>query len=73
MTEEKVIYQMTLDFEAIAASASASCSNELKGSNPYPTLAVVVSLQELRDKREKERQAALYGKIASSVAHLISM
>jgi len=73
MTEEKVTYQMALDFEAIGESVSANCKDKLNNGNPHHTLAVVVSLQELRDKREKERQAALYGQIASSVAHLISM
>lgn len=67
---DKVTYQMTIDFGLTNSSTTTEITRRPIESNFSSASAVVISLQDILNKRSEQRQATLYRQIASSVSHL---
>lgn len=70
MNEDKVKLQMTFDFNLTSSSIAADFIEHFVDNKFPSTSAVVISLQDMLDKRREEQQVTLYKQIASSIAHL---
>lgn len=70
MNKDKVKLQMTFDFNLTSSSVAADFIEHFVDNKLPSASAVVISLQDMLDKRREEQQVTLYKQIASSIAHL---
>lgn len=70
MHKDKEILQMAFDFDLTKTPSTMYSMKQFTTGLPLQSSAVVISLQDMVSRRENERQAILYGQIASSIAHL---
>lgn len=70
MNMDKATLQMTLDFSHTNTTGVTNFVQHATDNKLYATSAVVISLQDVLNKRSEEQQATLYRQIASSISHL---